>query len=79
MELTPELQLEFENTLQPYQYRVVIELDELKQKIMALSAFLYEAQPEGKIDSAEATRMRNQLAWMNGYAIALADRINNFE
>jgi hypothetical protein len=66
-----------ENTMQPYQERVITEMKELDEKIVKLDTFrhspIYDTLPE-----AERDRLTRQYAHMKDYSNVLAERISAF-
>lgn len=63
--------------LLPHQQRVVLEKEELDEKIGKLTPFL-DSSIFQSLDSAEQGRLRVQLAVMNFYSQILGSRIDNF-
>ena len=62
----------------PHQVRVVIECDELTDKLNALTSFIESNDLYKKLDSKEQKRLQRQLTFMELYWGVLIERINNF-
>lgn len=58
---------------------VVLERDELKEKITKLGNFIFSRNPEPTIDDEEAARMFKQYAFMTLYLGILEERIAAFK
>lgn len=63
--------------MQPYQQRVVTEMEELAEKLTKLNAFFGTAFFAG-LDAAEQDRMQRQKMAMADYLIILQERIKAF-
>lgn len=62
----------------PHQQRVIDEHAELSDRVEKLSAFIAASAIFPKLDAAERSRLRRQLALMSQYADVLAERIKAF-
>lgn len=63
--------------LQPHQQRVVVERDELSEKLTKLLAF-FQTPIFTRLPEAEQSRLQNQARFMDGYAAVLEERIAAF-
>ena len=63
--------------MQPHQERVVIEKNQVSERLHALLVF-FEGPIFRTLPEAEQTRMRNQARFMDGYVACLEDRIRAF-
>lgn len=66
------------NDLAPHQQRVVVEKEELDDKIKKLLAFM-DGEIFRKLPMDERERMRRQLQYMENYSDVLDERIDNFQ
>ncbi len=66
-----------EGILQPHQQRVVIERDDVSEKLAKLMSF-FQTPTFAGLSEAEQSRMRNQARFMDGYAAVLEERIAAF-
>lgn len=64
--------------MQAYQERVVIEKEELQDKLVKLLAFFQTPTFSG-LSETERSRLRNQARFMDGYAAVLEERIAAFK
>lgn len=62
----------------PHQQRVIVECDELTDKLNALNSFVESNDLYKKLDSKEQRRLQRQLTFMELYWAVLMERINNF-
>jgi hypothetical protein len=63
--------------MEAYQERVVLEKNELDEKISKLSTFI-SSEKFSSVKEDEVNRLRNQLSIMIDYSNILGERISNF-
>ena len=65
------------HTLQPHQQRVLVEEQELRERVRALADFVDDGVFR-TLPFPEQDRLRRQLGYMTGYLVVLGERVASF-